>query len=64
MFTVGVRRLHDTGKSGLYYLWSFVPFIGSLIVLVFMLVDGQKGRNQYGDNPLKKKVRRNKKKPK
>ena len=64
LFTVGVRRLHDTGKSGLYYLWSFVPFIGSLIVLVFMLVDGQKGRNQYGDNPLKKKIRRNKKKPK
>tara|TARA_B100000959_G_scaffold232281_1_gene249145 strand:+ start:315 stop:683 length:369 start_codon:yes stop_codon:yes gene_type:complete len=54
LFTAGIRRLHDTGKSGFYYLWSFVPFIGSLIVLAFMLGDGTKGRNQYGDNPLRK----------
>ena len=54
LLTAGIRRLHDTGKSGFYYLWSFVPFIGSLIVLAFMLGDGTKGRNQYGDNPLKK----------
>ena len=54
LFTVGVRRLHDTGKSGFYYFWSLVPFIGSFIVLAFMLGDGTKGRNQYGDNPLKK----------
>ena len=54
LLTVGVRRLHDTGKSGFYYFWSLVPFIGSLIVLAFMLGDGTKGRNQYGDNPLKK----------
>ena len=54
LLTAGVRRLHDTGKSGFYYFWSLVPFIGSLIVLAFMLGDGTKGRNQYGDNPLKK----------
>ena len=54
LLTVGVRRLHDTGKSGFYYFWSLVPFIGSLIVLAFMLGDGTKDRNQYGDNPLKK----------
>ena len=60
LFTVGVRRLHDTGKSGFYYFWSLVPFIGSLIVLAFMLGDGTKGRNQYGDNPLKKSKRKKK----
>ena len=54
LLTVGVRRLHDTGKSGFYYFWALVPFIGSLIVLAFMLGDGTKGRNQYGDNPLEK----------
>ena len=37
LFTVGIRRLHDTGKSGFYYFWSLVPFIGSLILLAFML---------------------------
>ena len=57
LFTAGIRRLHDTGKSGFYYLWSFVPFIGSLIVLAFMLGDGTKGRNQYGANPLTKKLK-------
>lgn len=25
----GVRRLHDTGRSGLWYLLIFVPIIGS-----------------------------------
>ena len=60
LFTVGIRRLHDTGKSGFYYFWSLVPFIGSLIVLAFMLGDGTKGRNQYGDNPLKKSKRKKK----
>ena len=60
LFTVGVRRLHDTGKSGFYYFWSLVPFVGSLIVLAFMLGDGTKGRNQYGDNPLKKSKRKKK----
>lgn len=60
LFTVGVRRLHDTGKSGFYYFWSLVPFIGSLIVLAFMLGDGTKGRNQYGDNPLKKTKKKKK----
>ena len=60
LFTVGVRRLHDTGKSGFYYFWSLVPFIGSFIVLAFMLGDGTKGRNQYGDNPLKKSKRKKK----
>ena len=62
LFTVGVRRLHDTGRSGFHYMWSFVPFIGSLIVLALMLGDGTKGRNQYGDNPLVKKRKRSKKK--
>ena len=60
LFTVGVRRLHDTGKSGFYYFWSLVPFVGSLIVLAFMLGDGTKGRNQYGDNPLKKSKKKKK----
>lgn len=27
-----IRRLHDTGMSGFWYLLTFLPFIGSLIV--------------------------------
>jgi len=62
LFTVGIRRLHDTNKSGLYMLWNFVPFIGGLIFIAFMIGAGTKGRNQYGEDPLKKKNKRNKKK--
>src|SRR5438128_1346072 len=48
---VAVRRLHDTGKSGLFLLITFIPFVGGLIVLVFMCLDSTPGDNQYGPNP-------------
>ena len=54
LFTVGIRRLHDTNKSGLYVLWSLLPFIGGVVVLALMIGEGSKGKNQYGENPLKK----------
>lgn len=46
---VAVRRLHDTGKSGYWYLMCFVPVIGSLGLLFFMLQDSQPEDNQYGN---------------
>lgn len=49
--SVGVRRLHDTGKSGLWFLISFVPVVGAIVLLVFYLIDSQPGTNQYGPNP-------------
>ena len=62
LLSVGVRRLHDTNKSGFYYLLSLIPFIGSLIILFMMIGDGTKGKNQYGPDPLKKVVKKRKKK--
>ncbi len=47
---VTVRRLHDTGKSGWWLLIGLVPLIG-IVILVFMVQDGQAGDNQYGPNP-------------
>jgi uncharacterized membrane protein YhaH (DUF805 family) len=47
---LAVRRLHDTGRSGWWYLLNFVP-LASLVVLVFLLMDSQPGPNQYGSNP-------------
>ena len=46
-----IRRLHDTGKSGWYYLWILVPIIGAIIVLIALVTDSQPGDNQYGPNP-------------
>ncbi len=48
---VGVRRLHDTGRSGLWILISFVPILGALVLIVFFLLDSEPGTNQYGSNP-------------
>jgi uncharacterized membrane protein YhaH (DUF805 family) len=46
-----VRRFHDQDKSGWFVLLGFIPFVGSLIVLVFMILEGTKGPNQYGPDP-------------
>lgn len=48
---VGARRLHDTGRSGWWLLLSLIPFVGGIILLVFMCLDSQEGDNQYGPNP-------------
>ena len=47
---VAVRRLHDTGKSGLWLLIAFIPF-GGIVLFVFYLMDSEPGRNQFGPNP-------------
>ena len=48
---VSVRRLHDIGRTGWWVLIGFVPLIGSIVLLVFALLDSQPGDNQYGANP-------------
>ncbi len=47
---VGVRRLHDTGRSGWNFLWAFLPILGAIILLVFFLTDSESD-NQYGPRP-------------
>jgi uncharacterized membrane protein YhaH (DUF805 family) len=49
---VMVRRFHDQDKSGWFVLLSFIPFVGGIIVLVFMCLPGTPGPNQYGPDPL------------
>ncbi|MBZ0335003.1 DUF805 domain-containing protein [Marinobacter sp. AL4B] len=48
---VTVRRLHDTGRSGWWFLIVLVPVIGALVLLVFMVLDSKPEQNQYGANP-------------
>ncbi|CAD7720157.1 Inner membrane protein YhaI [Xanthomonas hydrangeae] len=48
---VTVRRLHDQGKSGWFYLISLVPYVGAIVLLVFMCMDGTPGPNEYGESP-------------
>lgn len=51
---VSVRRLHDTGKSGWWYLIGVIPiisYVGSIVLLVFYCMDSEPGSNKWGPNP-------------
>ena len=48
---VTVRRLHDTSRTGWWVLIVFLPLVGALILLIFMVLDSQAGDNEYGPNP-------------
>lgn len=48
---VSVRRLHDTGKSGWYFLVSLIPLIGGIWLLILMATAGDTGENEYGADP-------------
>lgn len=40
----GAKRCHDLGNSGWF---QFIPFY----IIVMAFVDGDRGKNRYGDNP-------------
>lgn len=48
---LGVRRLHDIGKSGWNYLFIFIPLVGAILLLVWFCTDSDAGPNQWGENP-------------
>ena len=48
---VTIRRLHDSGRTGWWFLIIFIPLIGALVLLVFMVLDSEQGTNDYGPNP-------------
>jgi len=48
---VGVRRLHDTGRVGWWLLIAYVPIIGAIVLLAFLVEESQASENQYGPNP-------------
>lgn len=53
--TVGVRRLHDVNKSGLFLFLALIPLIGALILIFWFVQEGSKGNNDYGLEPVKTK---------
>ncbi len=48
---VAVRRLHDIGKSGLYYLVGIIPIVGPILLLVWFFTEGEGRTNQWGPDP-------------
>ena len=48
---VAVRRLHDTGRSGLWLLLGIIPLLGAIVLLYFTVQEGDVGPNEYGEDP-------------
>lgn len=48
---VSVRRQHDIGLSGWFFLLILIPYIGNLIILVFSLIPSQAHENRWGPVP-------------
>jgi uncharacterized membrane protein YhaH (DUF805 family) len=51
ILAVTVRRLHDINMSGWWVLLRLVPFIGGLVLLLFLVLPGVKGSNRFGQDP-------------
>ena len=49
--SVSIRRLHDWDKSGWFLLLNLIPFVGQLIVFVFMCLNGTVDANRFGPDP-------------
>lgn len=48
---ISVRRLHDTGRSGRWFLIVLVPFVGLVVLLIVMAQGSRTGESVYGEGP-------------
>jgi uncharacterized membrane protein YhaH (DUF805 family) len=49
---VGVRRLHDTDRTGWWWWILLVPLIGIVLLLIWYCMRGTQGQNRFGSDPL------------
>jgi uncharacterized membrane protein YhaH (DUF805 family) len=48
---VQVRRFHDQDKSGWFILLGLIPYVGGIVLLIFMCLEGTRGPNRFGPDP-------------
>ena len=48
---VGIRRLHDTGRSAWWLLIGLIPILGAIALIVFLATGSEPGENRYGPEP-------------
>lgn len=53
MISLGVRRLHDINRTGLWLLAGSMPIVGAALLLLFFVAPGHEGYNDYGPDPLR-----------
>ncbi len=49
---LSVRRLHDVGRKGTYYLFVLLPIVGWIMLFIQLVKDSQPGANAFGE-PVK-----------
>ncbi len=49
---VVVRRLHDTDSTGWWLLLILIPFVGWVVLIVWWCLEGSKGENRFGTDPV------------
>jgi uncharacterized membrane protein YhaH (DUF805 family) len=49
---LSVRRLHDVGRKGTYYLFVLLPIVGWILLFIQFLKDSEPGPNAFGE-PVK-----------
>lgn len=57
-FAVMVRRMHDTDFRGWWLLLGLVPLIGMVVLIVWWCLEGTRGYNRFGADPLPAEVSR------
>ena len=45
---LGIRRMHDIGKSGWWLLIGLIPIIGWIVLIVWLATKSDAGSNQWG----------------
>ncbi len=51
MLGVQIRRLHDIGRSGWWFLVDLIPLVGSVVLIVWFCKPGDIGANRFGPDP-------------
>ena len=49
---LSVRRLHDVGRKGTYYLFVLLPIVGWILLFIQFVKDSEPGANAFGE-PVK-----------
>lgn len=51
--TLGIttRRLHDVSMSGWWQLIGLIPVVGLIVMIYFLVREGDSGENGYGPHP-------------
>lgn len=56
VIAVSVRRLHDTNRSGWWYLLFLVPLVGAIVLIIWFCTKGTAGDNRFGADPVEATV--------